>query len=245
MVAYWVFAVLLVFVSPMATAQTIAEVEDAFFRGEFLEAANLGEAIGTPEADVLASRAITVYVEYVVGEKGNEDLIERALMLATKAVQQAPTSAAAHLQLTRALGRKTKVIGKIEAATGNYAKLTRDAIETSLQLDPEFAPAWISLGRWHVGIIARVGAFIAKVSFKATKTEAIHAFERALELAPQSNEVHLEYAISLLALNKKKNRNKAKKLLVRAVELPASDAYEQLRHDEAVERLATLETEDN
>jgi len=63
-------------------------------------------------------------------------------------------------------------------------KKDAEALETALEIDPEFVPALLSLGRWHVGIIARVGSMVARVTFKAKKKDAIQAFEKALELAP-------------------------------------------------------------
>ena len=224
----------------IASAQTIDLARTAYVEGRFIEAAEIGESLGTSEGYTLAAKSLTIHVQYIVGEKGNEAVIEHAMAMATKAIEVDPNNAEAHLQLTRAVGRYTKTISAIKAAKGNYAKSTRESIERALEIDPELASAWLSLGRWHVGIVARVGSLIARVTFKARKKDALAAFEQAHKLAPDSKEVYLENAIGLLQLDDRKYRSEVRELLQRAIELPVNDAYERILHDAALERLATI-----
>ena len=182
----------------IARAQTIDLARTAYVEGRFIEAAEIGESLGTSEGYTLAAKSLTIHVQYIVGEKGNEAVIEHAMAMATKAIEVDPNNAEAHLQLTRAVGR------------------------------------------WHVGIVARVGSLIARVTFKARKKDALAAFEQAHKLAPDSKEVYLENAIGLLQLDDRKYRSEVRELLQRAIELPVNDAYERILHDAALERLATI-----
>ena len=75
----------------------------------------------------------------------------------------------------------------------------------------------------------------------ATRKRANAYFERGLELGPDVKEVYFEYAYGLLALNPKRNRERARELLTQGLELPPKDAFERILHEKAVERLAGLD----
>ena len=223
-----------------AGAQTIDEAREAYAQGRFADAARMGEAIGTSKGLALAARSLTVHAYYIAGKHERETLLERAVELARKAVRADPGNADAHLQLARALGRYAQAVGTFEAANRGYAEKIREATETALRLDPEMASAHLSLGRWHAGVVGMVGSFLARITFGAREEHALASLERAYELAPDVKAVPLEYAVGLLALDEDEYREKARRLLKRAVQLPARDAYEGLLHKKAVKRLRAL-----
>ena len=82
------------------------------------------------------------------------------------------------------------------------------------------ADAHLSLGAWHAGAVS-TGGFFAGMLYGAKKKDALAYFERALELAPQEKNVHLEYALGLLSLDVHDNRGKARDLLERTISIPA------------------------
>ena len=89
------------------------------------------------------------------------------------------------------------------------------------------ADAHLSLGAWHAGAVS-TGGFFAGMLYGAKKKDALAYFERALELAPQEKNVHLEYALGLLSLDVHDNRGKARDLLERTISIPPKDAYERI-----------------
>ena len=107
-----------------AYAQAIDEAYRSYADGEFLRAADIGETQNTSEGFALASKALNVHIKYVVGEEGNETLIERSMMLVQIAIEADPTNAEAYLQWTKAVGRHIQTISRIKAASGGYAKKT-------------------------------------------------------------------------------------------------------------------------
>ncbi len=229
----------------IARAQTIDEAFQAYADGDFLSAADIGEKLNSSEGFALASKSLNIHLQYIVGEKGNEAMIERSMKLAQKAIETDPGNAEAYLRLTQAIGLHVKTLSRLEKASGGYAKKTREPLEMALEIDPEFVPALFSLGRWHAGIITRVGSLVGRVTFKARKKEAIKAFEKALELAPHMKLVHLEYAIGLHELSKTKNRKRVRELCEHAIKLPSKDAFDELIHTKAIEFLATIDSSEN
>ena len=115
--------------------------------------------------------------------------------------------------------------------------------EATLALDPGHALAHLALGGWNADIVARAGGLPARVMYGATKKEAAARFERALELAPESKVVLLDYALRLPKLDGKKGRERAQELLSKAVGLPVGDVYEGFVHERAVAELKALEGE--
>ena len=112
----------------------------------------------------------------------------------------------------------------------------REAIEEALRLDPEMVPAHLSLATWHAEAV-NVGGFLASVLYGATKKSALEHYRKALELAPDKKVVLVEYALGLLLLDEDRNREQARDLLMRAIEIPPEDAHDRIIHRRAVVRL--------
>ena len=224
-----------------AGAQSIDAARTAYAEGRFADASRIAERLGGSEGYTLAARALIVHARHVAGDEEKEALFERAVGLARKAVGSDPRNPNAHLQLARAIGRLAQSVGFFEAANRDFAGQIRESTETALRLDPELAPAHLSLGRWHAGIVGSAGSFVARLTFGARERDALAAFERALQLAPGRKAVPLQYALGLLALDEDEYRDKARALLNRAIEIPAKDAYDRLLHKQAVVRLAALD----
>ena len=223
----------------VAAAQTIEAARAAQDDGHFIEAARLGEDLGTSAGYALAAESLAIYGYYVAREPEKEALFERAMRLAEEAIRLDPVNPQAHLQSAHAMGRYAQTIGAVKALAQGYAGKVRKAIENALARDPEMAGAHLSLATWHAEIIDGAG-LAARLVFRASRKRALAHYERALELAPDEKLAYLEYALGLLLLKKKRDRGKAKDLLARAIETPSKDAYDRLLHELAVEKLAGL-----
>ena len=225
----------------VADAQTIEDARKAYIEGQFTEAAQMAKAVGTSEGYTLASKSLTIYGRFIAEKDEKRLLFEQAMELANKAIQANPNNAEAYLVLVHAMGRHSHHVSKVMAIKENYAKKSLEGIENAIRINPDIASAYVSLGRWHVGIIARVGSFVARVAFGAKKKVAIESFERAVELNLEDKIDYFETAVGYEALNYKKYKDKVHELLERAIEMPAKDAYDRIIHEEAVKFLNSLE----
>ena len=232
--------IVLLLLAGTAAAQSIEVARAAQDEGRFTDAARLAEQVGTSSGLALAAESLAIHGYYIASEPEKEALFERAMRLAEEAVRLDPANPEAHLQSAHAMGRYAQTIGAVKAIAKGYAGKVREAIEDALAQDPEMAGAHLSLATWHAETINGAG-LAARVVFGASRKRALAHYERALELAPDEKIAYLEYALGLLLLKKKKDRKRARDLLVRATETPAKDAYDRLLHELAVEKLASLE----
>ncbi len=242
------FSCCLVFVyalSPVGVvhAKTIDEARAAYAQGRFAEAARIGESLGTSQGFELSAKSLSIHAHYIAKEGEKKKLLERAVTLARKAVTSDPGNADAHLQLARAIGRRAETVGVFEAA--GEAEKIRESTENALRVNPKLVAAHLSLGRWHSELVGAMGSFMARTVYGARKKDGIASFERALALAPDAKAVPLQYALGLIALDDYQYREKARDLLMRAIGLPAKDAYERILHIEAVEALDNLNKSDD
>lgn len=224
-----------------AGAQSIEATRSAYAEGRFAEAVRIGAALGTSEGYALAAGSLAIHGYYFAPDDEAEALLEEATALARKAIRADPSNTDAYLRLVQAMGRHAQAIGSFEAINRGYAGKIREAAEKALELDPESAAAHAALGAWHAEVVAAAGSFIARITHGARESDAIDHFESALKHAPETKFVNLEYALGLLILDEDEYRDRARKLLARAVELPAKDAYDRLLHKRAVERLKALD----
>ena len=227
-----------------AGAQSIEATRSAYAEGRFADAVRIGAALGTSEGYALAAGSLAIHGYYFAPDDEAEALLEEATALARKAIRADPSNTDAYLRLVQAMGRHAQAIGSFEAINRGYAGKIREAAEKALELDSESAAAHAALGAWHAEVVAAAGSFIARITHGARESDAIDHFESALKHAPETKFVNLEYALGLLILDEDEYRGRARKLLARAVGLPAKDAYDRLLHKRAVERLKALDASD-
>ena len=231
--------------SGLLRAETAADpsmdaARTAFHEGRFIEAAEIGEAVNTSEGFALAAEALAIHGYYLAGEESRADLFSRAMQLAQESIRSDAENPQAHLQSAHAMGRYTQAIGTLKVKR-EYATQVRAAIERALLLDPDMAAAHLSLATWHAEAV-KGGGFMARVLFGASTKDALAHYEQAIQLAPGEKMGFAEYAAGLLLLDERRNREKARSLLLRAVELPSRDTHDRIIHERAAARLAELDS---
>ena len=226
------------------SAQSIDAARTACAEGRFLEAADIAEALGTSEGLALAAKTLTIQAHYLTRGSAKEALFERAAGLAQKAIKTDPKNPEAHIQSSRVMGRHAQTIGVVESAGKGYPEKIRDAIKNALRLDPDLPAAHLGMGMWHAEVVAGAGSFMADILYGADEDDAIAYYEQALVRAPDEKVVPFEYALGLLALDGDDYREQARSLLQRAIELPTKDAFDDILHQRAVDRLAALDAFD-
>lgn len=219
-----------------ANTPSIDDARTAFEEGRFLEAADLAEALGTSVGYALAAQSLAVHGHYVGARDDRKGFLERAMKLGEEAVRADSTNPEAYYQSAHAVGRYAVTVGTFTALRRGLAGKVRGLLETALAIDPDFAGAHMAFGGWHAGI-ARAGR-VARFLYKGNRESAVIHYERALELAPESKIVLLEYALNLPELDREGGRERAGELLSRAAGLPARDAFEALIHQDVLEALA-------
>ena len=230
----------------LASAEGIESLEAvrvARDEGRYLEAAELGETLRTSGGLALAAESLALYGHYLAAEEEKRTLFLRAAQLAHEAIRFDMLNPEAHLQAAHAMGRYAQIIGAAEALREGYATKVREALESALQLNPRMGSAHLSLGAWHTEIIAALGGFLAGLTYGASRKDGISHFERALELEPDEKLVPIEYALGLLRLDGEKNREAARSLLSRALDMPSKHAFDRILHGRATARLAALDRE--
>ena len=233
----------LMLVAAGANAESIEDARTAFAEGRFVDAAGIAERAGTSEGYALAARSLAVYGHYAAPEEERKGLFERALQLGEEAVRADTANPEAYFQVGHALGRYAQSIGTMKALRKGLGGKTRKMFEATLARDPDHALAHLALGGWNADIVSRAGRMMARVMYGATRKKAAAHFERALELAPESRVVLLDYALRLPKLDRKSGGERAKALLSKAAGLPARDAYDGFVHQRAVAELEALKGE--
>ena len=228
------------FLAADATAQSIEDANAAYADGRFVEAADIGEALGTSEGYTLAAKSLAIYAHYEASEGEFRDVVDRAMRMGEEAIGADPNNAEAHYQSAHAVGRYAQRVGAFTALREGLAGNIRDLLEAALAIEPDFVDAMLALGGWHADLDAE--GFIARRMYGGSKEEAVILFDRALELAPESKVVLHAYAIRLPRLDEDNGMERAREMLERALELPVRDAYEEYLHLDVLDALDDLGT---
>ena len=222
----------------VASAQSIEAARTAYDEGRFLEAAELGAALGTSEGYALAARSLGVHGYYLGADDEKQAMFERAVELAREAIRLDPANPNGHLELGHTLGRHAQTIGRARAIQEGHAASVRDAVQEALRLDPDLAAAHLSLAAWHAEVVS--AGFLARMLYGGNERDSLAHFRRAQELAPDEKVVLVEQALGLLLLDEDDYGELARDLLQRAIDMPAKNAFDRLQDERAVERLAAL-----
>jgi len=95
----------------------------------------------------------------------------------------------------------------------------------------------VALGVYHAEIIDKTGALLGRLTYDASRDDAIAHFTKALELNPGSAIARIEYARGLLMLDGRAGREEASRLLRAAAAAEPRDAVERLDVERARQAL--------
>lgn len=216
-------------------------VQDAwrnFHCGDFEEATHIAGQCGLL-AHAAANKATGIYATYLQpAEKAQQALFLAAIERAEQAIEVLPEDANSYYFHAFNLGRYSQSISIAKALSQGIGGKIRASLDSTLELQPDHAEAHTAMGLYHAEIINKVGKMLGKVTYGANAKDAIRHFETALELTPESPIAHIEYANGLYLLYGDDEIDQVTDLYIKATELPARDAMEQL---DIVAALAELE----
>lgn len=224
-----------------ARAQSLDAANAAYADGRFVEAADIGEALGTSDGYVVATKSLAIYAHYEASEEEFSAVVERAMRMGEMAVAADPENADAHYQSAHAVGRYAQRVGAFTALRQGLAGRIRDLLEATLAIEPDYTDAILALGGWHADIHAE--GRIARMMYGGNKDEAVMLFERALELEPESKVVLHAYGIRLPRLDEENGLERAREMLEKALTLPVLDAVDEYVHLDVLDGLDALPRE--
>ncbi len=198
-----------------------------FHAGEFQEAHDAGLKAGGGGITV-ANKAQSIHATYL--EKSETTRLAMFQEVAARAQAQVgedPKNPNAHYWLAYALGRYGQGISVAKALAQGLGSQVKNALETTVALQPRHADAHISLGAFHAEVIDKVGKLLGRTQ-GADAATGLKMFQQALKLNPGSAIGKLEYANGLVMLEGAKRMQEAEKLYAEAAACVAADAMERL-----------------
>jgi tetratricopeptide (TPR) repeat protein len=223
---------------PAKAAEMLQEAWRAFHRGDFRQAAELGDALGAAGATV-ASKAEGIHAVYLVAdEKAKLKHFTNCAERAEAAIAVLPKDANAHYFRAFALGRYSQGISITKALSQGLAGKVKESLDHALKLAPKHAEAHTALGLYHAEIIDKVGAMIGGLTYGAKAATAIEHLELALKLTPKAPIAWIEYGNGLLMLHGDRKMAEAEKAYAKAAAIKPIDAMQALDVAYAKEQLA-------
>jgi tetratricopeptide (TPR) repeat protein len=215
-------------------AEALPEDEDVlrawthFHNGEFQQAVEAGLKAGGAGITV-ANKATAIYANYL--EKKEKTKLELLMEVAERAQAQAAQDERnpnAWYWQAYALGRYSQGISVAKALAQGLGTRVKEALETTIRLQPRHADAHVALGAFHAEVIDKVGALIGGMTYGAKKETGLKLFQQALEINPGSAIAMIEYANGLVMLEGDRKMKEATRLYQQAAASKPMDATERL-----------------
>jgi len=213
---------------PFPKEAAVVEAWRAYHAGEFQQAVEAGTAAGGAGI-VVAGKAQSIYANYLEkNDKAKLALFEEAAGWCDDYRAKSPKHANAHYVYAYALGRYGQGISVAKALAQGFGGKIKDALLTTLKLEPKHAEASTAYGAYQAEVIDKVGGIVAAMTYGAKKESALECFDKAIKLVPESPIAHIEYANGLLMLFGKGRIDEATKLYEKAAAAKPADAMERL-----------------
>jgi tetratricopeptide (TPR) repeat protein len=213
---------------PLPKDAAVLEAWRHYHAGEFQQAVEAGTAAGGAGINA-AVKAQVVYAHYLEkAANAKVDLLEEASAMAEARRRAAPKDANAQYLYAFALGRYSQGISVAKALAQGFGGKIKEALLTTMKLEPKHADAHTAFGAYQAEVIDKVGGLVAGVTYGAKKDSAVEHYEKALKLFPESAIAHIEYGNGLLMLFGKGKIAEATKLYEKAAALKPADAMERL-----------------
>lgn len=216
---------------PLPGDDEVLQAWSLFHNGEFERAAQAGLKAGGGGITV-ANKATAIYANYL--EKKEKVRLELLMEVAERAREQAsqePGNPNAWYWQAYALGRYGQGISVAKALAQGLGNRVKEALETTIRLQPRHADAHVALGAFHAEVIDKVGALIGGMTHGAKKEVGLGLFRQALDIHPASAIGMIEYANGLVMLEGDRKMKEATRLYQQAAASKPMDATERLDVD--------------
>ena len=216
----------------------VLEVWQAFFRGDFRKARDLGIRYGgyaqVPGVFAQLMQALYITREEQAKQMLLQDAIDRIQVYA-QAAPFLPGEEQFHqdyvifrLGFAYAVGRLAEDVPVPVMLANGYAPMVINAAAEAVAVDPDHALSLALSAAFDANVIRRVGKTAGRVTFNAKPINAGEIFAKAIELSGDMAIVRYEYANSLLYMEQTKETDEAIRQLQMAVAATPSYSMEVL-----------------
>jgi len=219
------------------TAAALQSAWRAYHRGDFAAAVAEGSALGPIGADA-ANKAANIYATYLeTDHERKREILLKSAERAEALQAAAPEFVNAFYFHAQALGRYAQEISVARALAQGIGGKVKHSLDTAVRLEPNHAEAHIALGAYHAEIVSKVGGMLAKLTYGASKEEAVKHFALARKLLPHSAIARIEEANGLVMLVGKAKLAEAEALYKEAANCRPADAMQKLDAEHAREEV--------
>ena len=209
-------------------ASRLQDAWRAYHRGDFQEATEAGEELGTL-GTVVACKAAGIHGVYLLDKEADKlKRFDEIAKRAAAAAAQLPGEANCHYFHAFALGRYSQKLSIAKALKMGLAGKVRQSLDAALELEPKHAEAHTALALYHAEIIGKIGALIGGMTYGAKAADAEKHIKTALKLTPDSPIAHVEHGNLQLLLHGERGEDAAAAAYERAAKLKPRDAMEAL-----------------
>jgi hypothetical protein len=229
---------LMLLLPTLGHAATMEEIFAVYARGDYEQAARLGEASHTAQGLAIAARA--VLADEVLRDTPCMACLLRAEKLSRAAIAADPHNAYGQIWLAVSLGYQSRILGTIRARIKDTPNQSKTALNLAFLADPTNPYTISALGGWHIEVVRAGGAFLAKHVYDATEADGIAMFDLAVRTAPDNVAVRYQIGLSLAGFDPEKYRARMMAEFRAAQSGPAATAYEKKIQTRAGELLGLL-----
>jgi tetratricopeptide (TPR) repeat protein len=225
---------LVLLLASSALAQRLEDARELYAEGEFLRASQVARQLETSEGYALAARALYEHaMEQPVSRR--EPFMVQCEKFAKNALELNPNNADAYFELGAGAGQFALLRGTVWAFLNGIPQQIRSHFERSIALNNRHTFAMVALARWHAEVVVGGGGLL----YNASVEEALKLLNRAVQLEPKNINLRVNFAETLMVLDKN-NRAAAKSQLEVAVTLTPRDALERKALENAKRGLEQL-----
>ncbi len=218
---------------PLPKSPAVLEAWRLYHAGDFAPAAEAGVAAGGGGIHAAVKAQVVYATNLEKNDKIKLALLEEAASWAESRRGEAPKDPNAHYFYAYALGRYSQSLSVAKALAQGLGGKVKEALTTTLKLQPKHADAHTAYGSFQAEVIDKVGGIVAAMTYGAKRDSAIEHFQKALKLDPESAIARIEYARGLVMLFGKARLAEAEKLYGEAAACKPADAMERLDVEQA------------
>ena len=208
-----------------------ADLQDAwraFHRGDFRQAFERGMHIG-PLGQSVAITADGVQAFFLEGKEADKLARYQALaQRAGDAIDLLPMRAGSHYRDAWVVGLLARMLPTMQVLAEGVGSKLHAALEAALELDADHAEAHTALGLYHAEVIDKIGAALAKLTWRVDPAAAEAHLRTAIRLTPDAPNAWVGLGIGLGLLDAKAHADERKTALAKAAAMQPLDARQAL-----------------
>ena len=213
---------------PAAISSHLQDAWRACHRGDFQQAWELGTQAGPLGASV-AVAAAGVHARFLLNdEKQRVACYEALVQRASDAIDLLPLDPNSHFRYAWALGLLGREVSTMQVLTEGLGSKLHAALEAVLELDADHAEAHTALGLYHAQVIEKIGAALAKLTWRVDPEAAEAHLRTAIRLTPDAPSAWIGLGVGLELLDAKAHAAESADALRTAAGVQPIDARQAL-----------------